>query len=104
MVVSRCEADENEKHDRKIDASGYFRVDISTVAATGTEEARTRVVVETYELSDLPKMPDLDLYPDIKKEIVSYLKLGFKYVKVEMTLAGAKKSKKVELYRDKGKM
>ncbi|MGV8122174.1 MAG: hypothetical protein AB2L14_20630 [Candidatus Xenobiia bacterium LiM19] len=60
--------------------------------------------METYDLSELPKMPDLDEHPDIKREIVSYLKQGFKYIKLEVTVVGAKKkSKKVELYRAREK-
>ncbi|MHC9539074.1 MAG: hypothetical protein AB9903_06100 [Vulcanimicrobiota bacterium] len=79
-------------------------MEISTVGAKGTEEGKTRILVETYELSEMPKMPDLNDHPDIKREIMGYLKQGFKYIMLEVTVIGAKKkSKKVELYRAREK-
>lgn len=101
MVVSICSADDSGKQSGRIDTSGYLRVEISTVGAKGTEEGKTKILVETYELSELPKMSDLDDHPDIKREIMGYLKQGFKYIKLEVTVAGGNKSKKLELWKNK---
>jgi hypothetical protein len=103
MAVFRCSADNDGVQSGRIDGSGYFRVEITTVGPAGNEEGKTKILVEAYELSELPKMSDLDERPDLKREIVSYLKQGFKYIKLEVTVTGANKSKKLELWKNRTK-
>jgi len=98
---SACLAGQGDGKQSRPESSGYFRFEVTLTPQTAAEEARTKIVIETYDLSELPKVPDLDEHQDIRREISSYLKQGFKYIKLEVTTVGGKKSRKVELYRER---
>ncbi len=71
-------------------------------ADEGPDKNRERLLVELYDVKELPPVADLEGYPDIKKELKSYIRLGYKYIKLEVTTVNGRKSKKTELYRGGG--
>jgi hypothetical protein len=100
--ASLCFADEGTAISHICGEKGYFRIEIARVPQTSPDDNNNRILIETYDIKDLPAIQDLRDYPDLVKELKGYIQQGFKYVKLEVTMAGGRRSKKIELYREGG--
>jgi hypothetical protein len=82
--------------------SGYFRMESFAGGDDGPDRNKEKILVELYDVTELPPVAELEEHPDIKKELKSYIKLGYKYIKLEVTAVNGRKSRKIELYRGGG--
>lgn len=92
----------NAANKYELDGGGaYFRIDIMT--QDQAENKKEKIFIEAYGLNELPQVPELDKYPDIRKDFNNYVKLGFTYIKIEI-IYSAKNTileKKIELFKPK---
>lgn len=93
-------ADESGSTPSAIPGKGYFRIEIVTTPRPSPEGEKNRILVETFEMKELPSVPDLREYPELVMELKGYMSQGFRYIKVELTTAEGRRSKKIELYRE----